>query len=101
MGHGGEEGESPADEGDQADPGQVGEREDVERSGDGLVALHREGEDSQDRGVTGADSRESSCDLSRLNEPLREERSDSTEDLTEGIWILLPVEGELTGNTCN
>ena len=48
MGHGGEEGESPADEGDQADPGQVGEREDVERSGDGLVALHREGEDSED-----------------------------------------------------
>ena len=48
VGHGGEEGECPADEGDQADPGQVGEREDVERSGDGLVALHREGEDSED-----------------------------------------------------
>ena len=57
MGQGGEEGEGPAEEGDQADPGQVGKREDVERAGDGLVALHREGEDSQNRGITGADRR--------------------------------------------
>ena len=43
--HGGQQGRHPAEEGHQAGPSDVGEREDVERGADREVSLQGEGED--------------------------------------------------------
>ena len=51
---GGEEGAGPAEGGDDGGPLDVGHGEDVERGADGQVALQRERQDRQNRGVRGA-----------------------------------------------
>ena len=51
---GGEEGAGPAEGGDDGGPLDVGHGEDVERGADGQVALQRERQDRQHRGVRGA-----------------------------------------------
>ena len=51
---GGEEGDGPAEGGDDGGPLDVGHGEDVERGADGQVALQRERQDRQHRGVRGA-----------------------------------------------
>ena len=48
---GGDDGEGPAEEGDQAGPPDVRHGEDVERAADGEVSLQGEGEDCQHWGV--------------------------------------------------
>ena len=52
---GGEEGDGPAEGGDDGGPLDVGHGEDVERGADGQVALQRERQDRQYRGVAGAE----------------------------------------------
>ena len=54
MRNGGKEGDGPAEDGDQDDPGDVGEREGEEGGADDEVSLQGEGEDRHDRGVAGA-----------------------------------------------
>ena len=54
MGDRGGEGDGPAEDADDGGPLDVGEGEDVERGADGEVALQREREDRQYRGVRGA-----------------------------------------------
>ena len=49
-----EEGDGPAEGGDDGGPLDVGHGEDVERGADGQVALQRERQDRQHRGVRGA-----------------------------------------------
>ena len=54
MRGGGEEGDGPAEDGDEEDPGEVRGREGEERGADDEVSLQGEGEDRHDWGVTGA-----------------------------------------------
>ena len=54
VGDRGGEGDGPAEDADDGGPLDVGEGEDVERGADGEVALQREREDRQHRGVRGA-----------------------------------------------
>ena len=54
MGHGGREGDGPAEDADDGGPLDVWEGEDVERGADGEVALQGEREDRQHWGVRGA-----------------------------------------------
>ena len=54
VGDRGGEGDGPAEDADDGGPLDVGEGEDVERGADGEVALQREREDRQYRGVRGA-----------------------------------------------
>ena len=51
----GGEGDGPAEDAHDGGPLDVGEGEDVERGADGEVALQREREDGQHRGVRGAE----------------------------------------------
>ena len=54
MRDGGQEGDGPAEDGDEDDPGEVGGREGEEGVADDEIALQGEGEDRHDRGVAGA-----------------------------------------------
>ena len=51
---GGQEGDGPAENGDDDDPGEVGCREGEEGVADDEISLQGEGEDRHDRGVAGA-----------------------------------------------
>ena len=55
VGDRGDEGDGPAEDAHDGGPLDVGEGEDVERGADGEVALQREREDGQHRGVRGAE----------------------------------------------
>ena len=93
---GGEEGDGPAEGGDDGGPLDVGHGEDVERGADGQVALQRERQDRQHRGVRGA-----AINIAITNNafhcyellfiPFREERSNFTKCLSERVGVLVPV----------
>ena len=94
---GGEEGAGPAEGGDDGGPLDVGHGEDVERGADGQVALQRERQDRQHRGVRGAAIKPSQPMFSivicyeLLFIPFREERSNFTKCLSERVGVLVPV----------
>ena len=71
----GAHGDGPAEGGDDDRSSQVGEREDVERSADGQVALQREGHDGEHVGV---------------GRRLREERPQATKLLAKRVRVLVP-----------
>ena len=93
---GGEEGDGPAEGGDDGGPLDVGHGEDVERGADGQVALQRERQDRQHRSVRGT-----AINIAILTNvfhcyellfiPFRKERSDFTKCLSKGVGVLVPV----------
>ena len=97
MRDGGEEGAGPAEGGDDGGPLDVGHGEDVERGADGQVALQRERQDRQHRGVRGAAIKPSQLMFSivicyeLLFIPFRKERPNFTKCLSERVGVLVPV----------
>ena len=99
---GGEEGDGPAEGGDDGGPLDVGHGEDVERGADGQVALQRERQDRQHRGVRGAAIHTVNNLIKKVNIiPFREKGSDLAKVFSKWIRVLVPVDGEFVWNTCN
>ena len=71
----GKHGDGPTEGGDDDNPSQVGEGEDVEGSADGKVALQGEGDDGEHVGIGGR---------------LREERTQTAKLLSKCVRILVP-----------
>ena len=101
---GGEEGAGPAEGGDDGGPLDVGHGEDVERGADGQVALQRERQDRQHRGVRGAAIQTVSNLMIHQKSkylPFREKGSHLAKVFSEWIRVLVPVDGEFVWNTCS
>ena len=100
VGDAGKHSGNPAESRDEGGPPQVWEGEQVEGVADGQVALRGEGDDGEDARIGSAVAKGSFGCFEQVP-PFGEETSQTTEDAAEGPGVLMPIQQQLIGKTCN
>ena len=91
---------NPAESWDEGGPAQVWEGQQVEGVADRQVALRREGDDGEDARIGSAVAKGYFGCFEKVP-PFGEETSQATEDAAKGPGILMPIQQQLIGETCN
>ena len=95
-----EHGGNPAESGDEGGPAEVWEGKQVEGVADCQVALRGERDDGEDARIGSAVSKSSFGCFEQVP-PFREETSQATEYAAKRPGVLMPIQQQLIGKTCN